>query len=102
DEREIPVVEFEEVEAVRSGKQKGVVIDVREPEELARDGRVPGFHNIPLKFVKEGAFGLEPEEFQMKYNFAKPKAEDLIIFSCRSGRRSLIAAQEVAKLKYTK
>uniref|UniRef100_A0A0K8RHC2 Putative secreted salivary gland peptide n=1 Tax=Ixodes ricinus TaxID=34613 RepID=A0A0K8RHC2_IXORI len=92
-----PVVKFSEVEAVRSHNQTGVVIDVREPSELETDGRIPNFHNIPLKSVPE-AFELEPKEFETKYNFSKPEADDVIIFSCRSGRRALLAAQRLDKL----
>ncbi|KAM7301675.1 putative secreted salivary gland peptide [Ixodes scapularis] len=93
-----PVVEFSEVEAVRSHNKTGVVIDVREPEELETDGRIPNFHNIPLKSIPE-AFELEPKEFETKYNFSKPEADDVIIFSCRSGRRALLAAQRLDKLQ---
>lgn len=47
-QKTFPEVNFTEVQDIlKANGTKGVVIDVREVPEIKRDGRVPGFHNIP-------------------------------------------------------
>lgn len=49
------------------------------------------------------ALGKMPEEeFMKKYKASKPNSESEIIFSCRSGRRSLQALGIALKLGYKK
>lgn len=51
----------------------------------------------------EGALKeLSNEEFQKKYGTEKPKKDSLIIFSCRSGRRSATAQNAAIQLGYKK
>ncbi|XP_053666766.1 rhodanese domain-containing protein CG4456-like [Anopheles marshallii] len=76
-----------------------LLIDVREPSELAATGQIPTSINIPLKTVRN-ELGLSPEEFEKKYGRKKPAASDPIIFSCRSGVRAGQAAQEADQLGY--
>jgi rhodanese-related sulfurtransferase len=59
---------------VREGAR---LIDVREPEELVEDGRIPGAEHIPLAQLSDRAAGL---------------AGDRILVVCRSGARSGMAA----------
>ena len=64
-------------------------IDVREPSELEEQGTIKGFNaNIPY-FLSN----TNPELFEKQF-LAINKDEQLVI-SCRSGRRSLLAAQYV-------
>ncbi len=68
-------IQFDEVdEAVSKG---AYLIDVRNPVELKRDGRLPNAVNIPLDDLRDHLDGL-------------PKDRPLIV-SCRSGQRSYIA-----------
>ena len=49
------------------------------------------------------AFSLEPEAFEVKYGFTKPKKciGDKLVVSCRSGRRVRLAIEELDKLGYS-
>ncbi|XP_058178805.1 uncharacterized protein LOC131294778 [Anopheles ziemanni] len=76
-----------------------LLIDVREPTELAATGRIPTSINIPLKTVRT-ELTLSPETFEAKYGRQKPTAEDPIIFSCRSGVRAGQAAFEAEQLGF--
>jgi len=59
-------------------------IDVRDPWELAREGRIPGARNIPLSEL-----GLHLDEL---------KRDGPVVLSCRSGGRSMTAAKTLAYL----
>lgn len=86
------------IEDLKKKMQEGavVVIDVREPEEVRQTGALEHGKvkaaTIPLGSVMEGAFGLPPEDFKESYGFDKPSQDADIVFSCRSGRRSLLAS----------
>lgn len=64
-----------------------MLVDVREPQELAETGFIPGAVNIPLGQVGKNLDRL-------------PKTGKLIIY-CRSGRRSAEAARFLAGKGYT-
>uniref|UniRef100_A0A182X3L5 Rhodanese domain-containing protein n=1 Tax=Anopheles quadriannulatus TaxID=34691 RepID=A0A182X3L5_ANOQN len=76
-----------------------LLIDVREPSELAATGQIPTSINIPLKTVRT-ELSLSPEEFEKKYGRKKPATNDPIIFSCRSGVRSGQASFEADQLGF--
>ncbi|XP_035912137.1 thiosulfate sulfurtransferase-like isoform X1 [Anopheles stephensi] len=76
-----------------------LLIDVREPSELAATGQIPTSINIPLKTVRT-ELSLTPEAFEQKYGRKKPAASDPIIFSCRSGVRAGQAALEADQLGF--
>lgn len=68
-------IQFDEVDdAVKAG---AYLVDVRNPEELDRDGRLPNAVNIPLDDLRNHLNDL-------------PKDRQIIV-SCRSGQRSYIA-----------
>ncbi|XP_067121962.1 rhodanese domain-containing protein CG4456-like [Centruroides vittatus] len=80
---------------------KIVLIDVRESDELAKDGRIPGSINIPLGEV-EKAFSMIPDKFQNKYGISFPsKSDSQLVFSCRSGRRATMAVQQIQKMGFS-
>lgn len=102
-------------------KQKNeaaIVIDVREPQELAETGTIPNSIHIPCKFYNlnfgvliiklflvggvSQALELAPEDFRKKYGAEKPSKEALIVFSCRSGNRSKDALFKALLLGYEK
>jgi len=92
-------VKFNELEILLEEKRI-VLIDVRRPEELVTDGRIPDSVNVPLQDIPE-AFTLEKEEFKEKYGFQLPdKDAKNVVLTCRSGRRILKANKSLEKLGY--
>ena len=65
-----------------------IVLDVRTPAEYA-ERHIPGAINVPNETIGNTA----PEQL--------PDRKQLILVYCRSGRRSKIAAEALAKLGYT-
>lgn len=69
--------------------QEGIIIlDVRTEEEFA-EGHIPNAVLLPDTEVKQRAEELLPDK------------EQTILVYCRSGRRSALAAQELADMGYT-
>jgi rhodanese-related sulfurtransferase len=75
-----PAVEDLTVEQVKAGLDDGTIllVDVREPNELAVE-RIPGAIDFPLSAFDPAALP-DPEGKRL-------------VFSCRSGRRSVTASQ---------
>ncbi len=75
-----PAVEDLTVEQVKAGLEDGsiLLVDVREPNELAVE-RIPGAIDFPLSTFDPATL---PDP-----------AGKRLVFSCRSGRRSVIASQ---------
>ena len=67
--------------------QEAVLLDVRQPEEYL-EGHIPGARLCPLPELEQRA----SEQF-------KDKTQPFIIY-CRSGRRSILAAQKLEQLGY--
>lgn len=65
-----------------------VILDVREQDEFD-SGHIPGAILIPYTEIENRAEVMIPDK------------EKLILVYCRSGRRSKMAAQSLAKLGYT-
>jgi rhodanese-related sulfurtransferase len=59
-------------------------IDVRDPWELKKDGRIPGVRNIPLS--------------ELGFHLDEVRRDAPMILSCRSGVRSMTAAKTLAYL----
>lgn len=68
-----------------------ILIDVREPSEY-ESGYIPSAINLPIKSQPDALF-LPAEEFEDRFGFEKPKAEQELVFYCKSGVRSSAAAQ---------
>ncbi len=64
------------------------LIDVREPDELLKEGKIEGSINIPLSRLKEQLPTLQ-----------KYKKTKLVIY-CRSGNRSAVASRIIADRGY--
>uniref|UniRef100_A0A8D8D177 Heat shock protein 67B2 n=1 Tax=Culex pipiens TaxID=7175 RepID=A0A8D8D177_CULPI len=92
------VASYDEIVDLPNHPEK-LLVDVRNPEELAATGVIPTSINIPLKTVAD-ELKLSPEAFQAKYGRKKPAESDPIIFSCRSGVRAGMAANEADKLGF--
>ncbi|XP_070502401.1 rhodanese domain-containing protein CG4456-like [Chironomus tepperi] len=99
---EIKVATYDEIKDLPNHPEK-LLIDVREPHELENTGRIPTSINIPLDEVRR-AFSDEitDQEFELMYGVKKPKKDDYLIFTCRTGRRSLKAINDVIPLGYYK
>lgn len=76
------------------------LIDVREPNELKDDGKIPYSVNIPLGQIAE-AFQLSKLEFHSKYGIEKPSESEGFVISCKSGRRATNAFNKLFPLGYT-
>jgi rhodanese-related sulfurtransferase len=64
-----------------------VMVDIRDPRELERDGMIPGAFHAPRGMLE---FWIDPESPYHKPKFAEPKT---FVFYCASGWRSLLAAK---------
>ncbi|KAF2904995.1 hypothetical protein ILUMI_01179 [Ignelater luminosus] len=98
-ESSIKTVAYEDVKALKDNKDV-LLIDVREPSELQKTGVLPGSINIPLGQVENVLKNASPEDFLSKYGRPKPDVNFPLVFSCQSGRRSLVASETAVKLGY--
>lgn len=64
-----------------------VLVDIRDPRELAREGMIPDAFHAPRGMLE---FWIDPESPYHKPRFAENKT---YIFYCASGWRSLLAAK---------
>lgn len=75
------------------------IIDVRNPDEIEKNGGVQGALVIPLPVLKD-AFNLPPDEWKQKYNRVKPEPEDQIMLICAAGVRSKKGVKLLKELGY--
>ena len=74
-------------EAVRlHGRDDVVLVDLRDPRELEREGRIPGAFHCPRGMLE---FWIDPESPYHKPVFAEDKR---FVFFCAGGMRSALAA----------
>ncbi|MBH1973796.1 MAG: rhodanese-like domain-containing protein [Rhodobacteraceae bacterium] len=64
-----------------------VMVDIRDPRELDREGMIPGAFHAPRGMLE---FWIDPESPYHKPTFAEAKT---FVFYCASGWRSLLAAR---------
>lgn len=64
-----------------------VMVDIRDPRELERDGMIPGAFHAPRGMLE---FWIDPDSPYHKPTFAEAKT---FVFYCASGWRSLLAAR---------
>ena len=64
-----------------------VLVDIRDPRELEREGMIPGAFHAPRGMLE---FWIDPESPYHKPRFAEPRT---FVFYCASGWRSLLAAR---------
>jgi rhodanese-related sulfurtransferase len=72
-----------------------LVIDVREPEELASSGKIPGSVNIPRGMLE---FRADPSS---AYHQEPLEPSRRLILHCASGGRSALAAATLQEMGYT-
>ncbi|KAI1090171.1 Rhodanese-like protein [Rostrohypoxylon terebratum] len=95
--------DFEKLNAaIQSSTPHVTLIDVREPDEIRKTGRIPGALNVPV-MSQPDSFHLSAEEFRDRFGFERPSDADAgegqgqIVFYCKAGVRSQ-AAFEIARL----
>ena len=81
-------IETLEVEAVKKllGRDDVVLVDLRDPRELEREGKIPGAFHCPRGMLE---FWIDPESPYAKPVFQEDKK---FVFFCAGGWRSALAA----------
>jgi rhodanese-related sulfurtransferase len=69
-----------------------VFVDLRDPREVQREGRIPGAFSCPRGMLE---FWIDPESPYAKPVFAAPKR---FLFYCASGWRSALAAKTAQEM----
>ena len=78
----------EEAKRIMDSGEEHIILDTREQDEFD-EGHIPGAILIPYTEIENKAEKMLPDK------------DKLILVYCRSGRRSKIAAESLAKLGYT-
>ena len=78
----------EEAKKIMDSGEEHIILDTREQDEFDQ-GHIPGAILIPYTEIEHKAIERLPDK------------DKLILVYCRSGRRSKIAAESLAKLGYT-
>lgn len=80
-------------EAVKlAGRDDVVFVDLRDPRELEREGRIPGAFHCPRGMLE---FWIDPESPYHKPAFAQDKR---FVFFCAGGWRSALAARTAREM----
>ncbi|MBK9081993.1 MAG: rhodanese-like domain-containing protein [Rhizobiales bacterium] len=74
------------------GRDDVVLVDLRDPRELEREGRMPGAFHCPRGMLE---FWIDPESPYAKPQFQQDKT---FVFFCAGGWRSALAAATAAKM----
>ena len=69
-----------------------VIVDIRDPRELAIEGRIPGSVHAPRGMLE---FWVDPESKYHKPVFAEDKK---FVFFCAAGQRSALATQTAQRM----
>ena len=85
-EKEIETLPVEQAVKL-AGRDDTVLVDIRDPRELQRDGKVPGAFHCPRGMLE---FWIDPTSPYHKPVFAQDKK---FVFFCAGGLRSALAAQ---------
>lgn len=69
-----------------------VIVDIRDPREIQREGRIPGSFHAPRGMLE---FWVDPESPYHKPIFAE---DNTFVIHCASGWRSLLATQVLQRM----
>ena len=83
-------IDYSEFEKLREDKS-ALIIDVRNPDELLKNGTIPNAINIPLSLVPSYFLGEKLEEFEEEFGSPSPTQTDPIIVFCKAGIRGEMA-----------
>jgi rhodanese-related sulfurtransferase len=75
-----------------NGRDDVVFVDLRDPRELEREGRMPGAFHCPRGMLE---FWIDPESPYAKPTFQQDKT---FVFFCAGGWRSALAARAVQEM----
>ena len=90
-EREIETLAIEDAIKLH-GRDDVVLVDIRDPRELQRDGKVPGAFHCTRGMLE---FWIDPQSPYHKAKFAEDKK---FVFFCAGGMRSALAAQTAHRM----
>ena len=90
-EREIETLPVEQAIAMH-GRDDVVFVDLRDPRELAREGRLPGAFSCTRGMLE---FWIDPDSPYHKPVFAQDKR---FVFFCAGGMRSALATQTAQRM----
>jgi rhodanese-related sulfurtransferase len=90
-EREIATLSVEEALSLH-GRDDVVFVDLRDPRELEREGRMPGAFHCPRGMLE---FWIDPDSPYYKPVFGEDKR---FLFFCAGGWRSALAAQTAHRM----
>ena len=90
-EREIETLPTEEAVKL-AGRDDTVLVDIRDPRELQREGKVPGAFHCPRGMLE---FWIDPNGSYFKPVFGQDKK---FVFFCAGGMRSALAAQTAQRM----
>jgi rhodanese-related sulfurtransferase len=74
------------------GRADVVIVDIRDPREIEREGRIPGSFHAPRGMLE---FWVDPESPYHKPVFAEDKT---FLIHCASGWRSLLATEVLQRM----
>lgn len=74
------------------GREDVLIVDLRDPRELERDGTLPGIFHCPRGMLE---FWIDPKSPYAKAQFQQDKK---YVFFCGGGMRSALAAQVAQKM----
>ena len=90
-EREIETLAVEDAIKLY-GRDDVVLVDIRDPRELQREGKVPGAFHCPRGMLE---FWIDPNGSYFKPVFGQDKK---FVFFCAGGMRSALAAQTAQRM----
>lgn len=90
-EKEIETIATQDAFAL-VGRDDVMLVDLRDPRELEREGKVPGAFHCPRGMLE---FWIDPESPYAKAQFQQDKK---FVFFCGGGWRSALAAQTAQRM----
>lgn len=92
-EAEAEIVHVTAADAIAMlGREDVVIVDIRDPRELQKEGRIPGSFHAPRGMLE---FWVDPESPYHRPIFAEDKT---FIIHCAGGWRSMLATQVLQRM----
>ena len=92
-EAEAEIVHVTAADAIAMlGREDVVIVDIRDPRELQKEGRIPGSFHAPRGMLE---FWVDPESPYHRSIFAEDRT---FVIHCASGWRSLLATQVLQRM----
>jgi rhodanese-related sulfurtransferase len=93
--KDIQLVGKEQMEEILEDFEQGesgyVILDVRNPDEVEKTGKLsPNVITCPLPDLKD-ALQMDSEKFESTYGSPKPSPDDTIVLTCAAGKRLVLA-----------